>query len=134
MEPLDIAKLAGALIGAIVASVVATMVMFQRMLKAQAPPDDERPTRPPQLQNAPLPSDVYRSMPPRESARLERLEEDVRRLEEHVRDLAEQIGKRLTTEEFQAYTAFVTGTLQAMTEKVGELRGQLSGIAKGGRG
>jgi hypothetical protein len=132
----QVATFVGTVIGAVASSFAATWFALIRPMKLKQAADEERPSQTILVAKQP-------SVPPRETrpdygARVERLEDDVRRIEhalhEAVADVNDAVAKRLTTEEFQAYTTFVTSALHSLTEKVGEVRGQLIGFKGKGEG
>lgn len=65
--------------------------------------------------------------------RFQRIEEDIAKLEQRLDQQQAEIGKCQTVEEFQAYTTFTTSAMHQLTEKVGEVRGHLMALKKGGR-
>lgn len=131
MDAGEIAVLIGTALGAAGASFAASWYTMHRRMQGmnQGQSDQGGPQEPQIVQKSSRTvSGQIAAVRADDNRRFERVEEDIGKLENRLDQLQEQIGQCLTTEEFQAHTVFVTSGLHQLTEKVGEVRGEMKGL------
>lgn len=133
MNATELATLIGTVLGAGAASFGAAWWTMQRKFQTMGQDAPQPQAQLPTGQGSRTISGQIRAARVDDDRRFQRIEEDIAKLEQRMDQQQEQIGRCQTVEEFQAYTTFTTSAMHQLTEKVGEVRGHLMAIKKGGR-